>query len=71
MQSVHSSSTIPPILKKNTLKNYEFVTSPFRTQFGDRELDTITPDEILPFLNELTKDVKQSTRKLRYSNQIF
>ena len=33
--------------KKNTLKNYEFVTSPFRTQFGERELDTITPDEIL------------------------
>jgi len=44
------------------------VTSPFRTQFGDRELDTITPDEILPFLIDLTKGAKQSTKKLRYAN---
>jgi hypothetical protein len=54
--------------KKNTLKNYEFVAIPFRTQFGVRELDTITPDEILPFLINLTNGAKQSTKKLRYAN---
>ena len=54
--------------KKNTLKNYEFVTIPFRNQFGDRELDTITSDEILPFLIDLTNGAKQSTKKLRYAN---
>jgi len=68
MSSVHSLSTILQILKKNTLKNYEFVTSPFRTQFRERELDTITPDEILPFLIDFTKGAKQSTKKLRYAN---
>jgi len=68
MQSVHSSSIIPPILKKNTLKNYDYVTCPFRAQFGERELDTITSDEILPFLTELTDGAKQSTKKLRYAN---
>ena len=44
------------------------MTIPFRNQFGDRELDTITSDEILPFLIDLTNGAKQSTKKLRYAN---
>jgi hypothetical protein len=31
-------------------------------------LDTITADEILPFLIDLTDGAKQSTKKLHYAN---
>ena len=44
------------------------MTKPFRNQLGDRELGTITADEILPFLIDLTIGAKQSTKKLRYAN---
>jgi hypothetical protein len=35
--------------KKNTIKNYEFLFSPFKEGFGKRDLESITPDEILFF----------------------
>ena len=53
--------------KTNTVRNYELVLSRFCDQFGDRELGTITSDEILAFLTNLTEGTKQSTKKLRYS----
>ena len=41
-------------LKKNTLKNYKFLFTRFSDEFSDRELESITPDEILSFLTQFT-----------------
>lgn len=68
-----TSSRIPSAVspgqlkKKNTVKTCEFVLSRFTTQFGKRELASITPEEVLTFLLSLTKDNKQATKRNRYS----
>ena len=54
--------------KKNTVKNYEFIFTQFQDEFGDRFVDSITPDEILSFLTKLTDGNKQSTKRNRYSS---
>jgi len=53
--------------KKNSIRPYEFVVSRFDSQFGHRELDSITSDEILSFLNQITEGTKQATKRSRYS----
>jgi len=53
--------------KKNTLKNYAFLFTRFSDEFGDRELESITPDEILSFLTRLTEGNKQTAKRNRYS----
>ncbi len=45
----------------------EFILSRFNSHFGDRDLGTITSDEILSFLTPLTEGRKQSTKRCRYS----
>jgi integrase len=52
--------------KDNTIRNYELVSTKFCSEFADRELGSMTPDEILAFLTQLTEGTKQSTRRLRY-----
>ena len=54
--------------KKNSIRPYEFVLSRFDSQFGDRQLGSITSDEILSFLNQVTEGTKQSTKRSRYSS---
>src|SRR6056300_519334 len=49
------------------MKNYEFLFTRFDDAFGPRELESITPDEILSFLTKLTDGTKQSTKRNRYS----
>jgi len=41
--------------KKNTTRNQEFIFSRFQCQFSIRELESITSDEILSFLTQLTE----------------
>ena len=53
--------------KTNTVRNYEFVFTRFCNQFGDRELESLTNEEILTFLTQFTEGTKQSTKRLRYS----
>ncbi|UCF86281.1 MAG: site-specific integrase, partial [Desulfobacteraceae bacterium] len=53
--------------KKNTLKNYEHLLPQFCDRFGLREAESITAEEILSFLTEVTEGSKQSTKRLRYS----
>ena len=53
--------------KKNTLRTYQSVLSKFSAQFGERDLNSITPDEILSFLTEINQGTKQLTKKTRYS----
>jgi integrase/recombinase XerD len=53
--------------KKNTLRTYQSVLSKFSAQFDERDLDSITPDEILSFLTEINQKTKQLNKKTRYS----
>jgi len=53
MQLNRIKSITGSIRKKNTLKNYEFLFTRFSDEFSDRELESITPDEILSFLTPL------------------
>ena len=65
MQLNHTKNTTASIRKKNTIKNYEFLFSRFNDEFGKRELESITPDEILSSLTRLTEDNCQTiTRKI-------
>ena len=67
-QAVHSSIEYQKANSKaNTVRNYEFVLTRFQNEFGDRNLESITPDEILLFLGNITEGTKQSTKKNRYS----
>ena len=50
------------------MKNYEFIFNQFQAKFGDRGVDTITPEEILSFLTRLTEGNKQTTKRNRYSS---
>jgi hypothetical protein len=51
---------------KNTLRNHQFVVTRFSHHFAEREVGSITGDEILTFLTELTEGRNQSTKRLRY-----
>lgn len=53
--------------KKNTLNNYQVLISSFCENFGYKELDSLTSEEVFTFLTEFTEGTKQSTKRLRYS----
>jgi integrase/recombinase XerD len=53
--------------KRNTIRNYELLLFKFCDQFGHRDLESITSEEVLAFLTRFTEGTKQSTRRLRYS----
>jgi hypothetical protein len=50
------------------LKNYGFLFTRFSGDFSDRELESITSDDILRFLTLLTNGTKQTTKRNRYSS---
>ncbi len=53
--------------KKNTIRSTEFVLSKFGREFGDRDMGTITSDEVYTFLMDLTAGKKQTTKRSRYA----
>ena len=53
--------------KKNTRRSAEFVLKQFDEKFGDREIGSISSDEILAFLTDLTEGKKQTTKRSRYA----
>jgi len=55
------------IPKKNTLRNYSFVLARFGESFGERDIESITTDETLSFLTQITHGTKQTTKRSRYS----
>ena len=55
------------MLKKNTLRNYEFILSNFQYYFGDIELSSITSEDILAFMSTVSDGTKQNTKKLRFT----
>jgi integrase len=55
------------LFKKNTLKTYQSILSKLTTQFGERDLDSLAPEEILSFLTQINQGTKQTTKRTRYS----
>jgi integrase/recombinase XerD len=53
--------------KKNTIKTYQSILSKLTIQFGEKELNSLTPEEILFFLTQINRDTKQTTKRTRYS----
>lgn len=53
--------------KKCTLDGYRFVLEKLSGIFGDREVESISPEEVLFFLNLLSEGRKQATKRSRYS----
>jgi hypothetical protein len=41
--------------KKNTLKTYQSILSKLATQFDERDLNSLTPEEILSFLTQINQ----------------
>jgi integrase/recombinase XerD len=53
--------------KKNTLKTYQSILSKLTTQFAERDLNSLTAEEILSFLTQINQGTKQTTKRTRYS----
>lgn len=53
--------------RKRTADSYRFLLQHFDSVFSDRDLDSIKPDEIYHFLEQMTKTLSRSTRRLRYA----
>jgi hypothetical protein len=45
-------------LKKNTLRNYEFILGNFKNHFGDIELSAVTSEDILAFMSTIADGTK-------------
>jgi len=54
--------------RDNTLKAYQMVLSNFNRESGERNVQEITSDEILSFLNRITEGTKQQTKRTRYAH---
>jgi integrase len=53
--------------KKNTIRTYQSSFSKLTAQFGERELDSLTPEEVLSFLTNINQKSNQLTKRTRYS----
>lgn len=54
--------------KKNTTRAYELTLSKFCMEFGDREMDEVSSNETLIFLNRITDGRKLQTKHTRFSH---
>jgi integrase/recombinase XerD len=54
-------------VKKKTKISHDHLFERFEVAFGDRELESVQPEEICQFLDNLGKDLAKSTRHLRYA----
>ena len=54
-------------VKKNAFRNYEFILTNFQQHFGDIELSSISSEDVLAFMTEMSGGAKQSTKKLRFT----
>ena len=66
-RSIFICSTTDPTRKKNTIKTCEFVLRRFTERFGQRDLASISQEDVLEFLLAMTKDNRQATKRNRYS----
>ncbi|MEE9302868.1 MAG: site-specific integrase, partial [Thiotrichaceae bacterium] len=54
--------------KPNTIRAYESILKKFVLIFGGKDLEEISSDDILSFLNKITDGRKQQTKRTRYSH---
>ncbi|MGD0238311.1 MAG: site-specific integrase [Syntrophorhabdales bacterium] len=54
-------------VKQRTMQSYAYPLQRFRIQYGERFLESFTPDELFTFLENLTQHHAKSTRRLRYA----
>ena len=66
---LHQSGLIVvnPIRKKNTTERYRVIIGRFNEKFGDHEINQITSDEALSYLNRITQGKKPYTKRARYA----
>jgi integrase/recombinase XerD len=53
--------------KQRTIESYNLLLDRFNAMYSERALNGVSPDEIFHFLEELTKNLAKSTRRLRYA----
>jgi integrase/recombinase XerD len=53
--------------KRRTIESYSHLLERFGSIHAQRELDAIAPDDIFHFLEDMTKNLAKSTRRLRYA----
>ena len=53
--------------KPRTIESYRLLMERFEAIYEQKDLETITPDEIFHFLENLTGNMAKSTRRLRYA----
>ena len=56
------------IQKKNTVRAYDATLSKFIKIYGNVEMDSLSTDDALSFLNTLTQDRKHGTKRTRFSH---
>ena len=54
--------------RRNTIRAYEAILAKFCERFGGKELDELSSNEVLSFLNEITEGRKSATKRTRYSH---
>ena len=53
--------------RSNTVKAYEFVLKKLHDHFEDSDMNSLSSEEMLTFLNQLCEGTKQRTKRSRYS----
>jgi site-specific recombinase XerD len=54
--------------KENTVRAYRMILTQFHEEFGDENLEDITTERVLSFLNRITEGKKRQTKQTRYSH---
>ena len=60
-------TTTQQIPKKNTITGYRFILSKLQSEFGQKDIYSITQDEIFSFLSRITDGNKQNTKRNRFT----
>ncbi len=54
--------------KENSIRAYKLVLTKFKNEFGNENMEEITTEKVLSFLNRVTEGKKPQTKKTRYSH---
>ena len=66
-QGIHYWKESQSSFKKNTIKTYQLILSKLTAQFSERDLNSLTPEEVLSFLTDINRGTKQLTKHTGYS----
>ena len=54
-------------VRQRTINSHSYHLQRFRSQCGERQLESFTPGELFTFLENLSQNHAKSTRRLRYA----